>query len=279
MSTDRKPSKKPTTSYKYDEVKPYFRQKAFADTTRYDFKQKKGRKIGFYNVTKTIAIAVLVIVVLVFFGSIFFKSKTVTLDEETVYGVVIGEYVTESTANYYSMVCKSRGGAGGVYRDDGKYMLFAALYLSKADATAVANKLLESGESAYVYEFTLPETTIRCEGGTRYQLRELTTVFYDVLEELLTVVLEYDSDTRNSGDISLDIVRMTEMTDEAILSVEKLSASAEKDKNVTAIKTFLASQKTILSRLADGVVRSTDLKIAYFDLLLLNKEFRDRFGK
>ena len=72
---------------------------------------------------------------------------------------------------------------------------------------------------------------------------------------------------------------MTEMTDEAILSVEKLSASAEKDKNVTAIKTFLASQKTILSRLADGVVRSTDLKIAYFDLLLLNKEFRDRFGK
>ena len=72
---------------------------------------------------------------------------------------------------------------------------------------------------------------------------------------------------------------MTEMTDEAILSVEKLSDSAEKDKNVTAIKTFLASQKTILSRLADGVVRSTDLKIAYFDLLLLNKEFRNRFGK
>lgn len=279
MSNDRKPSNNPTASYKYDQVKPYFRQKSFVGSENYDFKRKKGKKIGFYNVTKTIAVAVLVIVVLVFFGSILFKSKTVTLAEETVYGVVIGEYVTESTANYYSMVCKSRGGAGGVYRDNGKYMLFVALYLAKADATAVANNLLESGESAYVYEFTLPKTTIRCEGGTRYQLRELTTVFYDVLEELLTIVLEYDSDARNSGDIAVDVVRMTEMTDEAILSVEKLAASAEKDKNVTAIKTFLASQKTILARLADSVVRSTDLKIAYFDLLLLNKEFRDRFAK
>lgn len=278
MDLDDKFSKTSKSSYVYDDVQPFKRKSFSATKNSLHYSTKKTAKKSVYRTLRAISLAILVIVVVVFLFSITFTSKLVTISEEKLYGVVVGEYVTETTASYYSTVCKARGGAGGIYRDDEKYLIFAAVYLSKSDATAVANNLFESGESAVVYEFTLEKTAIRFEDGMRVQLIEVTDVFFDVLSEMLSIVLEYDTDMRNSGDVAVDIVRLSEKTDDVMRAVERLTQASDEDKALTEIKSFLANQKTILSRLSDGVIKSADLKIAYFDLLLINLEFRECFA-
>lgn len=248
----------------------------YVETEVYRKKPVREKSKSFYGRVKTIAITLLIILLLVFFCSFLFKSKSVVLKKQTVYGVAIGSFVTESSANYYSSICKTRGGAGGIYQDGNNFMVFAALYLSKTDANTIANNLLEAGESAYVYEWDLPQKKLTFSDGSKSMLVEVTEVFWNTLSMIVSLALDYDKEEKSVGDVNDVISERIDATDEAISLAEKLKGDST-EQIIQDILSYLAYQKTILTQLKKSVVKTSELKIAYFDLLLINLSLREKF--
>lgn len=248
----------------------------YIETEIYRKKPVRQTPKRFYARVKAIAITLLIILILVFICSFLFKSKSVVLSAQTVYGVAIGSFVTESSANYYSSVCKARGGAGGIYQDGNNFIVFAALYLSKTDANTIANNLLETGESAYVYEWELPQTKLTFSDGSKSMLVEVTEIFWDTLSLMISLALDYDKEEKSVGDVNDVISERIDATDEAISLAEKLKGEST-EQIIQDILSYLAYQKTILTQLKKSVVKALELKIAYFDLLLINLSLREKF--
>ena len=228
---------------------------------------------------KTVFLIFLAFVVLSLFLSITITTKSLVLDEQKIYGVTIGSYATESTAYHYATLCRNRGGAGGVYQDGKEYLLFVSIYTSLSDANTVSNNLIESGERASVYEWTLPKTKITFQKGAKNMImvQEVTTTLWDTLYDMVTLVLDFDKESKNLGEVLEQLALMRETTDEAIETALKLKGE-QQDEIMQKILDSLVHQKTILNQLNKSTVKSAELKIAYFDLLLLNITFRQKFA-
>ena len=239
-------------------------------------KNKHLNKGSVYTKTKIFALILLFVILISIFLSLTFRSRRVILASQYLYGITVGSYATESSANYYANLCRARGGAGGVYFDGKNYLLFVAVYSSKSDANIVTNNLLQKGESAYIFEWELKQTKICFESGNKILLEEICAVFWDSLSKILTLALEYDRDSMSISDVNEEITELLEKTDDAILTAEKLKGDSTQD-SFQEILGFLALQKTVLTQIQKSVVSSVELKIAYFDLLLLNVSLREKF--
>ena len=229
--------------------------------------------------SKNLFLFFLAFVVLSLFLSIKITTKSLVLDEQKIYGVTIGSYATESTAYHYATLCRNRGGAGGVYQDGKEYLLFVSIYISSSDANTVSNNLIERGERSSVYEWTLPKTKITFDNGAKNMIivEEITQLLWKTLYDMVTLVLDFDKESKNVGDVVEQLAQMREKTDEAIERAIKLKED-EKDEIMQKILDSLVHQKTILNQVNKSTVKSAELKIAYFDLLLLNLAFRQKFA-
>jgi len=229
------------------------------------------------NKYKNVFLIFVMVVILSLFLSIKITTKSLVLDEQKVYGVTIGSYTTENTAYHYATLCRNRGGAGGVYQDGKEYLLFVSIYILSSDANTVSNNLIESGERASVYEWTLPKTKITFPHGAKNMImvKEITQVLWTTLYDMVTLVLDFDRETKNTGDVVEQLALMSENTDEAIETALKLKGD-QNDEIMQKILDSLVHQKMILNQLNKSTVKSSELKIAYFDLLLLNLAFRQK---
>ena len=108
-------------------------------------------------------------------------------------------------------------------------------------------------------------------------VEEITQLLWKTLYDMVTLVLDFDKDSKNVGDVVEQLAQMREKTDEAIERALKLKED-EKDEIMQKILDSLVHQKTILNQVNKSTVKSAELKIAYFDLLLLNLAFRQKFA-
>ena len=106
-------------------------------------------------------------------------------------------------------------------------------------------------------------------------VKEITQVLWTTLYDMVTLVLDFDRETKNTGDVVEQLALMSENTDEAIETALKLKGD-QNDEIMQKILDSLVHQKMILNQLNKSTVKSSELKIAYFDLLLLNLAFRQK---
>lgn len=255
----------------------------YVETKIFSKKNNKNYHISppyFLTKSKFFFLLLIFLLVIIVFFSILLKSKTLNIPEQQLYGVVIGDFATENSANHYATICQARGGAGGIYKDGDKYLLFVAVYSSFSDADSVANNLLEKGERAYVYKWTLPEIKLALDKGSKNMImaKEVTEIFWQALSSVLDVALAYDKDLKGIGEVSEEIETLKETTDQAILTAEKIRTK-ETENIFKEVLIGLAYQKTVLSQLEKNNLKKLDLKIAYFDLLLLNISLRQELIK
>ena len=77
---------------------------------------------------------------------------------QTFYAVQTGIYSDKDTASYYAQDVKKRGGAGYVFFD-GLYRVVASIYPKALQAKTVAERMENTGISATVFSFTLPDVS------------------------------------------------------------------------------------------------------------------------
>lgn len=250
----------------------------YAETEIYSHRHHQKNTFSPSGKIRTVFLILLFLIILSLLLSLVIRAKSLTLDEQKLYGVSIGDFATENTANHYATVCKARGGAGGVYKDGDKYLLFVAVYASSSDAEAVSSNLLAEGERAYVYQWKLPKVKLTFEKGAKsmIMLTEVTEIFWNTLSQLLSISLAFDKDLKSISEVVEEIQILQENTNQAISTAETLK-SEETERLIKEISVGLAYQKTVLSQLEKNNLKKVDLKVAYFDLLLLNLSLREKF--
>ncbi len=226
---------------------------------------------------RAIALAVLGVLLCVFIFSLIFKSKVFKLDKKEFYGVSVGCYASEATANYFASSVKNRGGCGGVLNDNNQFYVFAAVYTSKADASSVAAKIVENGEDASVYTFTLPKIKIKISEGNRTIISNALNLFEEQLSALLNLAVEFDNNNINGNDIVIEVVQMMAEIDAAVSLFTKIMGE-EEDLTIMDILAAFSSQRLALKQLSYSVIKSYEIKIVYFDVLLNNLNLREKFS-
>lgn len=98
--------------------------------------------------------AVLIFVCVLLMGAIFFLKPKTQKNVDLLYFVEINNFLNYSSANTLAQEIQTKGGAGYVYFD-GKYHVFASVYLTKTDAKSVCENLKENYPTSKIFELEI----------------------------------------------------------------------------------------------------------------------------
>ena len=92
-------------------------------------------------------------------------SREITIPARAWYAIQLGVYENQDAARQQAESFISRGAAGYVFEDGGRYRVLAAVYPAQEDAKTVRGQLKDQHEiDSYVYTLNQPELVLRMSG-------------------------------------------------------------------------------------------------------------------
>jgi hypothetical protein len=195
-------------------------------------------------------------------------SQAVAVEAREYYAINFGSYSALQEAEKSARQLRARGGGGYIHRSGGSYRVFAALYLNRADAQAVCQKIKEGGSDCSVQKIEIPAHRFKYDSDkmTAHRLGEILDFFNFCIEGLYSVFVELDSKMINELDAQ---VRISGLKSEAIrLKGELDSLPAQSSHQMIRLKAEFVSLQINLGAISETSLFSenTSVEIKYYML-------------
>lgn len=159
----------------------------------YKFDSKEYKKKILKKETFGFSFFVYVFVCIILMGVIFFLKPSIKTKTENFYYVEVACTLNYNEAFKISTDMQTKGGAGYIYFD-GKYHVFANLYLTKLEANSVAENIKEVYPSSKIYEmeFNKNINTKQLSSQQEKAVKNLTQTGFNSLNQIYENIIEYD---------------------------------------------------------------------------------------
>lgn len=229
------------------------------------------RKSKGFNGAAQIAALVFSVALAVMFASLIFGNLFVSAGG--------GEYITTAENEYYCIKYKTcrtlaeaqkaashlrlRGG-GGFIHDDGKYSVYAALYLNSADAQSVCKRLKEADGGFEVEKITVPSCRFYCGKEEQNITAAAFQLFNFTIESLYSIFIEADKNIISENDIRH---RLAAIKNQVLIQRQQYQQVAE-GKHSARLKAELASLEINLNIINEVSLLSENIsvEIKYYTL-------------
>lgn len=175
------------------------------------YKANNNKSKGFDGAIKTAAL-IFCVAITFMFASVIFNNFFISADsgddyiktaEREYYCINYGTYSGLSEAQKAASALRLRGG-GGYIHNDGKYRVFAALYLNRADADSVCERL-QGANTFSVHKIVIPSCKFYCgsDSETRAKSAAALQIFNFTIESLYSVFVELDKNMISEAEAEL----------------------------------------------------------------------------
>lgn len=205
-----------------------------------------------------------------FFLNVTSNGDFISMEEREYYGISFGSYGTLSQAEKVSSSLRARGGGGYILKG-GKYNVFAALYINKADAESVKDRLKNSGTDCSVQKIDIPSYKFEynSEKLSNKKMKDILELFNFTIENLYSIFIELDGNIINDFDAQS---RLNGLKNEIARKKEEYDLSAtETNHKVIRLKAELLSLQINLGIITESsyITENTSLEIKYYMLKIV----------
>ncbi len=195
-------------------------------------------------------------------------SQAIISEAKNYYAISFGYYSDVQQAEKAARQLRARGGGGYIHRSGGSYKVYAALYLNKADAQTVCQKIKEGGSDCAVQKVEVPAFKFRYDADkvAAQKLGEILEFFNFCIESLYSVFVELDSKMINELDAQ---VRIAGLRNEAIrLKAELDNLPGQSSHQMIRLKAEFVSLQINLGAISENSLLSenTGIEIKYYML-------------
>lgn len=195
------------------------------------------------------------------------KGDSIKMEPRDYYGISFGSFGTLAEAEKASSTLRARGG-GGYIQKGSKFKLFATLYINKADADSVCQRLKNTGTDCSVIRIEIPRYNFVYDDDyiSTNKMTEILELFNFVLENLYSVFLELDGKLINELDAQ---VRINGLKNEATrLKTDYDNSVSGNSPEVIKLKAELVSLQINLGIISEAsyISENTSIEIKYYML-------------
>lgn len=226
-----------------------------------------GKASKSFPLAKIIVTVIVIALAVALIYILFFRKTSYYIENKAYYTVVSGEYDSESEAIRAAAEIKSRGGGGYVLKGS-KYAVIVAVYDSRENAEAVADR----------YDYRVNEIgkyTLKVEIDNEYgkEAAELSAYPQQIIDTLYTTSISLDKGELSSAATLYSLDKLIESVDENTVRVSKIKGKLYSNDLIDRIEIMYGKLKSSLSNAGAEESVSVGIKYCLIELTYIYKNF------
>jgi hypothetical protein len=195
-------------------------------------------------------------------------KEILNIEARDYYGISFGSYGTLTEAEKAATALRARGGGGYILKES-KFKVFGALYLNKADADSVCERLKRGGADCGVQKIEIPSYKFPCGDVIPLtKTRETLELFNFTLENLYSLFIDLEGGLISEIDAQ---VRLSALKNEINRQKEEYDAETSASHQIIRLKAELLSLQINIGIISEAsyLSENTALEIKYYMLKIV----------